>query len=345
MSNHERIASIVIVDLNSRSIKAGIAGRTTPEIELPIHFDCSHHQVVDSFPPQLELNDSALTAKQRNNLLNDLVEKIPYYPKLLNNYRHSCGNWLPISLDDQNIPPTIIQLLFEIWFDHLQLTPKTCQAVLVDNEYPTRFKHQITKGLLDRLRLRSVSFIPASILTIMGSNRRDGLVLNFEWNELRIYKIIDLREVGRVFIKELSGERLHFEVVLKLIELESEHDIEFDVVDKLIHQESQFSNIREEVLDRLYFSNTELIRAIKQTIKESPIDIRNTLMSNIVISGELSTIPRFKENMVNCLTQEFPKSRCFPTVGAWTGCSLYVDQCRGYKQITKDTLNELYKAN
>lgn len=349
MSSHEHIVSIVILDIHSRYIKAGIVGKTLPEIELPINYDILDEQSTNEFPPQFEVDDSSLTIKQRQDLVNNLITNISGYKELANVYRKCRGNWFDFSSQEEQptLIPLLHQTLYLIWNDHLQLTPRTCKVFLIDNEYSIKTKHQISKLLLEKLKVKSVSFIPGSILSILGSNRRDGLLLNFDWDGLWIHKIMDLRDIGSVCMKNLSGKTLHFEIVMKLIESDSDLNMEFDSIERYIFQSNE-TGLRDDVLKRLFYCNESLLGSIESIVKNSPIDIRSSLINNIVITGKLSSIPSFKREIINSLRKLFPTLHSFPTVGNWPACSLYLSQVyqkeeQDWKEITKDRLSDLYK--
>ncbi|GAA99478.1 uncharacterized protein L969DRAFT_93938 [Mixia osmundae IAM 14324] len=73
-----------------------------------------------------------------------------------------------------------IQAAMRYTFEHvLLIDPKPRTVLLVESPFMTRqYKHDLTKALLENLQVTSMSFAPASLLSLLATGRTTGLVVD-----------------------------------------------------------------------------------------------------------------------------------------------------------------------
>ena len=171
----------VVLEIGKRDIRIGVVEERDPII-IPISYK---HTGESNY-----LSDHSLTKDQYQSIISQLDETNQIK---LQQYNESLGTWIDIEL----ISPMILQkLLFDV-IDSIPVNIKRC--FLIDYGFSQKLKTNICTSLF-KYRVKSVIFIPAPLLYAIGSNRRDALIVNEEWNT--IHKVIDLRIIGEFDIDE-----------------------------------------------------------------------------------------------------------------------------------------------
>ncbi|KAL6451505.1 hypothetical protein SBY92_002847 [Candida maltosa Xu316] len=165
----------VVLEIGKHHVKIGTVGDVDP-IVIPIKFDF----VGDS----KFIKDHSLTKEQTDIIESQLNAE---YQQKQQEYYKSLGTWLDI----ENASPYLLQQIIHNALGELPVSIKRC--FVVDHQFSEKVKQSIT-SILFKYRVKSIVFLPASILYVLGMNKRDALLVNHDYNT--IHKVIDLREIG-----------------------------------------------------------------------------------------------------------------------------------------------------
>lgn len=363
----------IILDLGQEFIRAGFAGDALPMAT--IKFNNRNVQVVaNKLPPYFNLNDASLTPEQYDKVVSSLISSNSTIERLSEVY---CNDILKIKLP-QNISDNNLQsVLIDIFSNHLLISPSRTKLIITDANYSILHKSRILKILLCRIGVRSIIWVPESTSSVISANSTNGLVVCFHWDSLLIDTIIDLRTIYHLEeLNKFNGCSLHYKIIEKMIELDDENInklIErndfFDIIENFVANaiyvrsiedkandltmfqmsEGVFipNKLRFQVVETMFFGENNISQLILNTINKSAIDLKATLLDNIIITGEISNIPGFKTRLIQ-ETRKLISSKvsCKVTLGPWTGCSLYCsttlvrqnEQLWKSMEITKENL-------
>ena len=352
----------IILDIGDRAIRAGIAGEHRPSVQIAANLVASS-STKSLFPSFLETEDHSLTDIQREEL-HKTLEKSAHYTQLSQIYGHDQRQWLNCN-DDVKLN----LLLFEV-FTQMAIPTRNCKVVVIDRKFSNLWKLKILNVLLTRLRIKSVIFYDEPILSVVGANVRNGLVVNFDWSCVTTNVVVDLRIINTYeFSTECSGAGLHYLTVLKLIQMESpvvKHKDLFHIVEKFlndvlydshgVNEESEgMSGIPRELYgfmtEEITVKFSNLVEEIVSIVALQTLDNRAQLLDNVIVTGSVASIPRFKTKFLNQLNEKLNSKGIF-TLGSWSGGSMFVstklinqdDQWRKH-QYTRERLNSLVDNN
>ncbi|KAL1407462.1 hypothetical protein Q8F55_006895 [Vanrija albida] len=101
--------------------------------------------------------------------------------------------------------------LREAFHRHLLVDAKSRKVVIVENTFlPTYVKEEIASALFDNLKSPSVSFTPASLLTLGACGRITGLVVDIGWLETTVTPIFCSRPLNHLARSSpIGGRALH----------------------------------------------------------------------------------------------------------------------------------------
>ncbi|WOO78512.1 Actin-related protein 10 [Vanrija pseudolonga] len=98
--------------------------------------------------------------------------------------------------------------LREAFHKHLLVDAKARKVVIVENTFlPTYVKEEIASALFDNLKSPSVSFTPATLLTLGACGRITGLVVDIGWLETTVFCSRPLNHLARS--SPIAGRALH----------------------------------------------------------------------------------------------------------------------------------------
>lgn len=333
MSSHKYVP--LILDIGSRYIQAGIAGEAQPSVLIYTSLPNVNGVSIDQFPPLFEINEYALDKDQKEELYGRL-RKNEHYDRLSKLYSTEVHNWLDMSDE------VTLQIKLDQVFSELVLNPRSCKVVVIDRDFSALTKMKVLNVLINKVNIKSAIFQPEPILSVIGANVDNGIVINLDWDHATVYSVIDLRVTS---IKELpqryTGMGLHYLIVLKLIE--SGNDLindanMFDIIQELIskmylagykpeHYEEYASSIPIDLFhvlfQELYFQESTIYDTVESLINKAQIDSRKLLLENVIFTGEITKIPGFKLKFLEILQKRLAVQGTF-TLGSWSGCSLYI---------------------
>ncbi|ODV81310.1 uncharacterized protein CANTADRAFT_203960 [Suhomyces tanzawaensis NRRL Y-17324] len=355
----------IIAEIGTRNIRIGFAGDP-----LPSATQCTSakypYQFHDEYPQFLDVDDSAMNKHQRANVIEQMVAEQPEIKQLIQIYGSERHKWIHLNRSPSGRTNAteedwhLQDLLADMLRDDLVLAPRRCKVILVDRGFSIATKFRLCEQLLNRFKFKSVITCPSAVLSVMGANERNGLVLDFGWESLGVSLVVDLRDVSQRIeeIFTLGGLTLHYMVVRELIRLDNPHVNEhllarkdlFEIVEDFImngmfvlpygeriddHTLADFKItddvfvpglLRYKVVEDLYFKNESLRQSITGVLESTNIDTRPLLLDNVIIAGGVSGIPGFKYRMVQEIKAWTGAKGVVgkPTLGAWAGCSMYV---------------------
>ncbi|KAK6462862.1 actin family [Scheffersomyces coipomensis] len=371
----------VVISIGSRFLRVGLSNGTEPIIH---HYPTrgTSDNVIESHMFDLN-NNVGLTISQKRQLQSNLIINENKYKKFhkLNqkqNYKYVCvDSFGGLSISDEN---TIHQLLFDIFSVELMINPKRYKVLVVDNRLSAVHKLQISKILLEKFQFKSLVFVPEPQMSVISSGQRNGLVIDFGWNSVKVHPIYDFRSVMKSESWEdklISGRSLHLKMTEYLSGLNDpqidqllQGPDSFEFIENLIMKycyvrrketisddSSQFeimegvsipNSFRYEIIESLYI-NEILFDAVSQIINNLDIHIRREVIENLILVGGISNIPGFKLRMIeefDTKSNEY-KVASNSCLGSWTGASIYSNLLQQQQQqttkleITKHDLNSI----
>ncbi|CAK7895716.1 hypothetical protein CAAN1_12S03400 [[Candida] anglica] len=352
----------VLFDIGSRIVLAGVPGsskcafRSFNVEPRNVNYVSSNNANSPSFPPFYEVNDSSLTDEQRRVVLSSLLED-PVSSKVAEIYSRDTGylSW------GQQLPQVISNILVE----SLLLAPKNLKAIVIESIFMSlQDKFIIEKSLFMKLGFRSITWLPEPIMESIAANTNDSIVVHLGWSTSVVTIISDLRIINSREINKFTGCILHYKIIETLVSLMSSiKGLEsllsktscFNLVENFIQnacyvggsefQGDEFelipgvsipNRIRHEVLEEL-ITTSNVVPSILSEISNSSIDLRSTLIENIVFAGGLSNIPGLKSKILEGirLSSLYPNPSALLSLGSWAGASIY------YSSLHKDDLKKL----
>ncbi|CAK9441924.1 uncharacterized protein LODBEIA_P57650 [Lodderomyces beijingensis] len=194
----------LVLEITCTNLKLGNSGSKVADIfQVNYRGTASRAQL----PPQFELDDHALGVDDRARLVEQLR---PEYATLSSECQTKQGTWLPLreaQLTKQLLRKIIYKALF-------QKSYSSKRVFIVDHDYSEKMKGIIYE-IFKELKAKSVVFLPWSVLAVLGADQRNGLVLNFTMETLKVQVVVDLRVIyttEEVTINCLNKHEKHSEI-------------------------------------------------------------------------------------------------------------------------------------
>lgn len=361
----------IVLDLGSRFTSIGYVGEPHPTITVPTTRESTPNE--ESFPPYLDVSNYSLDHNERQ-LLKERIQADPVLCRVAEIHQQdlTAAQW-----PSQKLHRSIKSLLST----KLLVLPTRCKVILI-HDASLLENYKLCKMLLFDLRIKSVMYQPSSIMTLIGANLRNGLVISIGWSSLKIDLIFDLRLLKEHSYRDdkfQTGYSLHYRIIEKIIELEDETLQEklllsadlFQIIDRFITkavfvrpqdtlEEAEDyeiiesvrvpGRIRYEVVESMFFaSERNLAKTVCQIVEGTEVDLRTQLLENVVFDGGVTKIPGFKTRVLQELRQLSLRKYCGKmTIGAWSATSLYCAHALLKSdlkkiEIKRDTIRELEK--
>ncbi|KAI5961042.1 hypothetical protein CANMA_003938 [Candida margitis] len=174
----------LVLEITGTNLKADTVDSVQPGV-LPVEF----HYPADlpRLPPQYQLDDHSVTKDQRAEIVKNLLPKFQQEAK---EYEKTLGHFLPLK-DEASSSQLVSKLVHKIMLQY-QLSDDL--AFVVDHDFSEKFKIVIHDTLVG-LQVKTVIFLPCSVLSTVGANVRDALVVYLTMECVKIYVVSDLREI------------------------------------------------------------------------------------------------------------------------------------------------------
>lgn len=341
----------IILDIGTRYIRVGKAGDDLPFLTIPN----KGYKPTVKRPSFLQLDDFSLDANQRHDIIDGSYDNIK---RLMHKYQQDLVNWM--NTVDQFSLHRVLREMVEM----VPLSVGSCRYVVIDNKMSQLDRSIVYEILLAKLGVRSVQFVPSSILAVISSNSANGLVVQFNWNCMKISFVVDYRVIFEYETPEgLTGETLHYKIVENLVDTNAC----FDTVSEFITNHVSVVDLSDVVVDGIEFSSyvksglvneilLEVADIILTQFEKLGIDIRPLLCNRIVFEGGLSNIPGLKQTLVKLIQQRCNLPLTFNAIkslGAWQGGSIYYStsvvnrsrNTRKTEEVTKENLKAISDKN
>lgn len=347
----------LIIDIGPILTQGGVAGDIEPISTVESKQKNLNGSSIEQYPPIFEIDHYSLDLEQKLKLYNTIKEN-ELYSRLTEQYSLEISNWL-----DYN-DKIVLQIKLDQLFTDITLNPRSCKVIVIDRNFSNVTKLNILDVLINKILVKSVIFQPEPILSLIGANVENGIVINLDWDVSSVHAVVNLRLISqRDLSAKYSGMGLHYLVVHKL--LEAGLDASFDLVRRLIstsyvegYKPEHFTEdpplsleLVQDVLDELYFKLNNIVDMIKKIVDESSIDNRKLLLENIIFTGDVVKIPGLKLKLLDLIKKLLKVEGTF-TLGPWCGCSLYVstkliydDKAWSESQYTREILLRLITSN
>lgn len=271
----------LVLEITCTNLKVGNLGSKKPDL---LGVEYQHSRTRPQLPPQYELNDHALAKEDRERIVSLFT---PEMQALSDSFQKYYGTWL--QLRDELWSKLLIQKLIYKALFQKQYSSK--RVFVVDHDFSEKLKLAIYE-IFTELRAKSVIFLPWSVLAVLGANVRNGLVLKYTFESLKIQTVVDLRVID-------CREYVSINSMTKGDSTQQGNTENLKAMEK------------SEKLDKVQ----EIIGNI---IRRSPIDIRKVLRENVIVIGDESN----KHHKID-LTMEKHRFETRPSDGCWIACSLY----------------------
>lgn len=264
----------LIFDLGSRFTRSGFVGDSQPAMTLPIakpsivksSSNCSNDEsTLINTPPYLDVSNKSLTEDLSYKLLLSLKDH-PVFGKLCQIYQNDLqeARWIDFQTELRQDNNHLFQNLKLLINEKLLVQPKKIKLILIDNSQAVLINYILSKFLLFELKVKSIIFLPESIMTMVGANIRDGLNIDISWKKCTINYIYDLRilhEFNYESFQKFNGNTLHYKIIEKLIDLNDEtlnkellsKENLFDIVELFIGNAVYVKDIDDDNLDERKF--------------------------------------------------------------------------------------------
>ena len=341
----------VIIEVGSGYIRAGFAGESVPSVFYRLAPVETIDQANDKLPPCYELNESSIEKEHYDEIFFKWIQKDEKIKKIAQAYQADKKNWATIKSRSSRLLLSVFQELFGA---HLLISPSKVKVIFVDDNYSLLTKITLCELLIERIGLRSLLWVPKACLSVAGAHECDGLVVDILWGSLAITPIIDFRTLDTfVDLKHLSGKLLYYKLLERLIEIDdpdvnsllsrsTSHSLLVNFILNAMYVKSEYNendwndmfelsegtvipnSVRFEIIESCYLQESDLCKTITNVIGKSDLDVRSSLLQNIVITGDLSSIPGFKLKLLLAISRESNRDcQLRNTLGAWSSCSLY----------------------
>lgn len=359
----------LVLDIGSRYIRGGVAGEELPQVTLVNggynHNDTESIASNKSSPPYLQLNDHALSGTQYEEItskLNDSVKHVIRY------FQADCEKWLDWNQQDYDL--RLHEHLLD-FFNHFPLDLSMCKLIVLDGKLSLIDKYKLSRILLTRIGVKSLQFIPCSILSVISSRELNGngLLIDISWSTFKVTPVVDFRILGGYEDNTImTGMNLHYRILEELIKLD--HPVvtdanSFDIIEQFILNHiycgSSLDNnevnvggydfphhLRNGVTNSMAL---DIIDPIVEMLNgDYEIDTIKVLQQNIIFDGGVSKIPGFKSRVLQLLRERTSLHvRANLCLGSWQGGSIYCStsllrrsrSIRKTEELTKETIKTI----
>lgn len=258
--------------------------------------------------------------------------------------------------DFQKLEFCLERIIYFVLTQGLLVDPKRCKIVFIESLYlPKPYKEIIARVCLFNLHCVSLTFIPSSIMTCVGSGSDCGIIVDMGYNQTTITPIFDFR----ILFKETRTTTRSCKLIHKYLYDEFQRlgiDTSFEFIEDFIMNSCTLEEVddKEEleipnglrhkcVKDSLFNDlpgvckddeNKTVIELIIEMIDKFPIDLKLKLASRIIFTGGISKIPGVSSFILDQLS-EYKVNSIF-SLGPWKGASLY---------LSTNSINSSTKSN
>lgn len=269
------------------------------------------------------------------------------------------------NLDSREIQ---LEKLLRYIFNNQLLTDAKQQRVMIipPANCPIYYKQLISRVLFNRFQVNSIIFQPAPPLALLAAGTRNGLVIDFGWDELSVIPVYDLREMIPQTKSTTRGSRKIHEKLTELISATSELTPSFSHIDQMLCKTSNTDyrddeNILSVINDVLFHksedthdddSELNIVDLVFKVVSQLDMTTRGEVLSNIVFTGIYTNVKGLKTEIVKRIRQVDSISRGVNTLGYWQGASIYLssiewslvhdDRLKFPGEYSKDRFDERY---
>lgn len=360
LSSSSRLMVLVILDIGSRFIRAGIPGYSVPREKFvkPVSRDLYIFQYDPTllFPPNYDLDDLSMTEFQRQQIARNFLSN-PIDEAVSRRYTMDAR----LTSIATCLHPLLLDLLLS-----MMVNPSTVRAVLIEPSFLSSLEKQEFSALLFmELGFRSVAWISEPVMETIASGGMSSLVVHMGWLSTVISSISDLRILNSKENDQFSGKVVHYKVLEELLKLGNaqlnallELESGFELIENFIQSFYIGGTESSDVTD--FFEFTDLIRIPSSTrhkiilslvqsskvipdilsiIKKNEVDVRSVTLNNIIITGGLSNISGLQQYILGEIRQTWAEAIANISLGSWVGASIY------FSSLDRDELNEFNRAN
>ncbi|KAH3664372.1 hypothetical protein WICMUC_005757 [Wickerhamomyces mucosus] len=350
----------VILQIGSRTIKAGFAGDATPIV----------HISTNSY----DLEDSQI----KNITDHALPESVSLETHISDEINQLLWSYDLIDWDGNKFENLLERIIHHIHSCELLVDSKRCKVLVVEPIFfPTPLKKAVAKVLLFHLHAKSVTFYPEPIMSVVGSGSNRGIVIDMGWNYTTITPVYDLRMIYNLSRSTTrAGRLIHRDLYKKFEDLGVPKSDLFQFTERFVVQKCycrdtedkdrgynetiDFENI--EVPDRFRYESIEnvLIRndlasdddhenqspvtLVVKLLNELNIDLRGALSSKTLLTGGVSEVPGLKSRFYKELEKACGQNIEFiQSLGPWKGASLYFSTVLMSSSSTAVASTELHR--
>lgn len=338
----------VVIDIGDTWLSIGFAGESLPKAIVKVPSKCE--EKVELFPPFMEINDAAITSEELLMGYDILVGSNEYTGRLVEIYR---SHEKLLTKRTNSYFDMLHEAIREIFTGSLFLSPYEVKALVVDNSIPLVDKVETSEMLLTKMGFNSLVWKPHPLLVTIGAGEDAGMVINIGWRSLTISTIFDLRIIqSHEERRRFTGKVLYYRLIEKLLALRNskiddflnteeavsllqkfclnalyvreDHDEEDDRSFRIADDILIPNRLRYEIVEEGFFQNGNLVSLLKDILVSSSIDLRDSLLRRLILTGPYSQIPGLKARVIKSL-QDFLDERVngISSLGSWAGGSLY----------------------
>lgn len=348
----------VVLDIGLRYLRLGFSGERKPFVVSTNGAGRSPYSTPDlAIPVYLGLGDAALSEEQRLSLLENIVRDSGP-KKALKTYSSDYGKWLHEgSFEDAFSAKETASLLKQIFLGDLMVLPLQCKVFITENRaVSVKKKYAVSRWLLQDVRVKSVAWVPLSIMAMVGAGIDNAMVVSLGWEAALVEPVFDMRVLHNLVcfdsLGHFDGLTLHYKLIELLAGLEDaavgrllarndafeivenfvanavyvrENTVDDDTVFEIHDGVTIPGRIRYDVIEGMLFGTSHNLPGIIHDLAEkTALDIRPVLLDNVLFTGGLAKIPGLKARVVletRKLTAMKVHGRA--GLGLWAGCSLY----------------------
>ncbi|CCE62000.1 hypothetical protein TPHA_0B03280 [Tetrapisispora phaffii CBS 4417] len=238
----------------------------------------------------------------------DFKDGYLYVGKELSCQPHFCIPWLAVNTPDSGYLNASFSRLRDVFHNKLNESSLNRNIVIVDDVLcSTRIKKLLCELFLNKLKCKQLVFIPSAIAECISSGSDRGLVLEIYNNRVVLTPCYDNRIIETGIIESLGS--LKSKKTIEDIGL-TENCFSTKTFDKLLNFDDGGHDLNE----------MPLVGLILKVLKQLPIDIRKSLLSNIIISHESKEVDL---NSIRHHIKLLPDSAIILSLGSWTGASIF----------------------
>lgn len=254
----------------------------------------------------------------------------------------------------------IISKLIRSWFhEWLMCTPKNTKLLIVENcLLDLKTKKRLCDIIFKRVKVHSLIFIPDLIMSCIGAGTNNALIIDVGWCNSIIVPIMDWRILDNYmgitkrstnsFLNIINKKyEVNGNILLKSINCYTKETLKYENVE--LTWDAQLSLLKEVIGSNLnnqtFFDNDEypLVQLFIKIVNKLSNDLRNNVLSNIIISGPFSEINGVKKVILEELKVLYPGVRLIHSLGPWCGGSIYASQVATRDQEKMEINIDKYK--